>query len=131
MVKVRPFGQVADRLVEPLVTALADALDGAPAIECAVGPATRRLGGQWLGARSTAWTILPPRYSRPLRRSFRSPIHSRSRPTSCSRAAGCLSDLAGAPVGAAWTADAVFLVADRSSPHDIRFDDLAEFRLGG
>ena len=39
--------------------------------------------------------------------------------------------LAGAPVGAAWTADAVFLVADRSSPHDIRFDDLAEFRLGG
>ena len=50
MVKVRPFGQVADRLVEPLVTALADALDGAPAIECAVGPATRRLGGQWLGA---------------------------------------------------------------------------------
>ena len=50
MVKVRPFGRVADRLVEPLVTALADALDGAPAIECAVGPATRRLGGQWLGA---------------------------------------------------------------------------------
>jgi hypothetical protein len=36
MVKVRPLGQIADRLVEPLVTALADALDGAPATECAV-----------------------------------------------------------------------------------------------
>ena len=41
------------------------------------------------------------------------------------------SDLAGGLVAASWTADAVFLVADRSSPQGVRFDDLAEFRLGG
>jgi hypothetical protein len=91
MVKVRPFGRVADRLVEPLVTALADALDGAPAVECAVGPLPAGSAGSGWERRSTVWTISPPRYSRPLRRSFRSPIHSRSRPTSCSRAAGCLA----------------------------------------
>jgi 2'-5' RNA ligase len=131
MVKVRPLGQVADRLVEPLVTALADALDGAPAIECAVGPATRRLGGQWLGApvnglddlaaavfEATA-EIVPVTHPQPFQTDI---VLARGRVP---------SDLAGASVGAAWTADAVFLVADRSSPHDIRFDDLAEFRLGG
>ena len=131
MVKVRPFGRVADRLVEPLVTALADALDGAPAIECAVGPATRRLGGQWLGApvnglddlaaavfEATA-EIVPVTHPQPFQADI---VLARGRVP---------RDLAGAPVSAAWTADAVFLVADRSSPHDIRFDDLAEFRLGG
>jgi hypothetical protein len=50
LVKVRPLGHVAERLVEPLVEALEAELDGAPAVECTLGPATRRLGGQWLGA---------------------------------------------------------------------------------
>jgi hypothetical protein len=106
---------------------LADALDGAPAIECAVGPATRRLGGQWLGApvnglddlaaavfEATA-EIVPVTHPQPFLADI---VLARGRVP---------HDLAGAPVGAAWTADAVFLVADRSSPRDVRFDHLAEF----
>src|SRR6266536_2903722 len=50
MVKVRPLGHVDDRVVAPLVDALEAELDGAPVAECVLGPATRRLGGQWLGA---------------------------------------------------------------------------------
>jgi hypothetical protein len=50
LVKLRPLGQVADRVVPPLGEALAAELDGAPAVACRLGPATRRLGGQWLGA---------------------------------------------------------------------------------
>jgi hypothetical protein len=49
MVKVRPLGHVGDRLTEPLVDALEAELDGAPAVDCVLGPATYRLGGQWLG----------------------------------------------------------------------------------
>jgi hypothetical protein len=106
MVKVRPFGQVADRLVEPLVTALADApVNGLDDLAAAVFEATAE--------------IVPVTHPQPFQADI---VLARGRVP---------SDLAGAPVGAAWTADAVFLVADRSSPHDIRFDDLAELRLGG
>jgi hypothetical protein len=50
MVKVRPLGYVDDRIVSLLIDALEAELDGAPAVECVLGPATRRIGGQWLGA---------------------------------------------------------------------------------
>lgn len=50
IVTVRPLGHVAERLVPELVEALGSALAGWPAVACTVGPATRRLGGQWLGA---------------------------------------------------------------------------------
>jgi hypothetical protein len=50
LVKVRPLGHVDDRVVPPLLEVLEAELDGAPPIGCVLGPATRRLGGQWLGA---------------------------------------------------------------------------------
>ena len=43
MVKLRPLGHVDGRLVPPLVAALREELDGAPAADCVLGPATRRL----------------------------------------------------------------------------------------
>jgi hypothetical protein len=50
LVKVRPLGHVDDRVVPPLLEVLEAELDGAPPVGCVLGPATRRLGGQWLGA---------------------------------------------------------------------------------
>src|SRR5919108_4225646 len=50
LVKVRPLGHVDGRIVPSLVAALEAELDGAPAARCVLGPATRRLGGQWLRA---------------------------------------------------------------------------------
>ena len=50
LVKLRPLGRVDDRVVGPLGEVLAAELAGAPAVACRLGPATRRLGGQWLGA---------------------------------------------------------------------------------
>jgi len=50
LVELRPLGHVTGRVVPPLCDALAAGLDGAPAVTCRLGPATRRLGGQWLGA---------------------------------------------------------------------------------
>src|SRR5213592_498263 len=41
LVKLRPLGLVADRVVPPLGEALAAELDGAPAVACRLGPATR------------------------------------------------------------------------------------------
>jgi hypothetical protein len=50
MVKVRPLGAVNDRLIPELIAVLDAELDGAPPVHCVLGPVTRRLGGQWLGA---------------------------------------------------------------------------------
>jgi len=50
IVKLRPLGHVPERLVGPLGEALSAALDGAPAPECVLGPATVRGSGQWLYA---------------------------------------------------------------------------------
>jgi hypothetical protein len=50
MVKVRALGHVDDRTVPLLIDALEAELDGAPPVECVLGPAPRRIGGQWLGA---------------------------------------------------------------------------------
>jgi hypothetical protein len=50
MVKVRPLGYVEDRTMPLLIEALQAELEEALAVECVLGPATRRIGGQWLGA---------------------------------------------------------------------------------
>jgi hypothetical protein len=60
-------------------------------------PRTRRLGGQWLGVPSPAWTTWLPRSSRRPKAWCRSRTHSRSRPTRCSPAAGCRRSWLGGP----------------------------------
>ncbi|MEJ3655966.1 hypothetical protein WEH80_23645 [Actinomycetes bacterium KLBMP 9759] len=129
IVKLRPLGHVPDDLVEPLVDALRDELDGLPASRCVLGPATRRLGGQWLGApvqglddlAATVFDatigLVPVTHPQPFQADV---VLARGRVP---------ADLAGEPVAADWVADAVFLVADRSAPGGPRLDDVARFAL--
>ena len=81
LVKLRPLGPVADRVVPPLGEALAAELDGAPAVACRLGPETRRLGGHWLGAPVHGLDDLAAVVFEAPRSWCRSPIPSRSRPT--------------------------------------------------
>ena len=48
IVKLRPLGHVAAQLQHPLIEAVQAELAGAPAARARLGPATRRLAGQWL-----------------------------------------------------------------------------------
>ena len=129
LVKLRPLGHVADGLVEPLVEAIGDALDGAERLRCTLGPATRRLGGQWLGVpvrgldtlaaavfEATA-PLVPVTHPQPFQADI---VLARGRVPAA---------LAGTPVAGSWVADIVTLVADRSAPGRPRFTDLAEFAL--
>jgi hypothetical protein len=131
LVKVRPLGHVAERLVEPLVEALEAELDGAPAVECTLGPATRRLGGQWLGLpvrgleelaeavfAATA-VLVPVTHPQPFRADV---VLARGRVP---------KELTGLALSASWTARSVSLVADRSAPGVARFEDLAVIPLAG
>lgn len=123
IVTVRPLGHVAERLVPELVEALGSALAGWPAVACTVGPATRRLGGQWLGAPvaglddlagvifEVTSPIVPVTHPQPFQADI---VLARGRVP---------SEISGHPVSASWTADAVSLVADRSSPRVMRYDD--------
>jgi hypothetical protein len=81
LVKLRPLGPVADRVMAPLRAALQAELDGAPAAACRLGPATRRLGGQWLGAPVSGLDDLAAVVFEATERLARSPTPSRSRPT--------------------------------------------------
>jgi 2'-5' RNA ligase len=131
MVKLRPLGHVDDRVVAPLREALAAELDGAPAVVCRLGPATRRLGGQWLGAPvhglddlaavvfDATGQLVPVTHPQPFRADV---VLARGRVP---------RELAGRPVAGSWTARSVSLVADRSSPVAARFEDLATFPLAG
>jgi 2'-5' RNA ligase len=131
LVKLRPLGQVDDRVVEPLRVALEAELDGAPAVACRLGPATRRLGGQWLGAPvhgldelaavvfEATQALVPVTHPQPFRADV---VLARGRVP---------QELAGRPVAGSWTARSVALVADRSSPRGVRLEDLATFPLAG
>jgi 2'-5' RNA ligase len=129
LVKLRPLGHVPDRLVGPLTEAIGDALAGAEPLRCTLGPATRRLGGQWLGVpvcgldslaeavfEATA-PVVPVTHPQPFQADL---VLARGRVPAA---------LAGTPVEGSWLADTVVLVADRSAPGRPRFTDLAEFAL--
>jgi hypothetical protein len=130
MVKLRPLGYVETRVVPPLRDVLEAELDGAPTAECVLGPATRRLGGDWLGVPvagldelaavifEVTSELVPVTHPQP----FRADV---------ALATGRVpKELAGLPVSARWTARSVALVADRSSPHGPRFENLTEIELG-
>jgi 2'-5' RNA ligase len=131
LVKLRPLGPVADRVVPPLGEALAAELDGAPAVACRLGPETRRLGGQWLGAPvhglddlaavvfEATEELVPVTHPQPFQADV---VLARGRVP---------RELAGRPVTGSWTARSVSLVADRSSPRGVRFEDLVSFPLEG
>lgn len=128
MVKVRPLGYVEDRVVRPLREVLEAELDGAPAVECTLGPSTRRLD-QWLGAPvegldelaavvfEVTSELVPVTHPQPFRADV---VLARGRVP---------RELGGRPIRASWTARSVALVADRSSPRGPRFEDLAMFPL--
>jgi 2'-5' RNA ligase len=129
LVKLRPLGQVDGRVVGPLRAALEAELDGAPSVACRLGPATRRLGGQWLGAPvhglddlaavvfEATERLVPVTYPQPFQADV---VLARGRVP---------RELAGRPVAGSWTARSVALVADRSFPHAVRLEDLATFPL--
>jgi 2'-5' RNA ligase len=131
LVKLRPLGHVRDRVVGPLCDALAAELDGAPAVACRLGPATRRLGGQWLGVPvhglddlaavvfEATEELVPVTHPQPYQADL---VLARGRVP---------RELAGRPVTGSWTARTVSLVADRSSPRGARLEDLANFPLEG
>ena len=131
IVKLRPLGHVPDHLVDPLVAALSDELAGVPRVRCTLGPATRRLGGQWLGAPVSGLDdlaavvfdatvgLVPVTHPQPFQADV---VLARGRVPAA---------LAGEPVAAKWTAREVALVADRSSPRRPLLEDIATFRLTG
>jgi hypothetical protein len=120
---------VDGRVVAPLREALAAELDGAPAVVCRLGPATRRLGGQWLGAPvhgldelagvvfEATQELVPVTHPQPFQADL---VLARGRVP---------AELAGRPVAGSWTARSVSLLADRSSPQAVRFQELASFPL--
>jgi 2'-5' RNA ligase len=130
LVKVRPLGHVDDRVVPPLVEVLEAELDGAPAAPCVLGPVTRRLGGQWLGAPvagleelaaavfEATEELVPVTHPQPFQADV---VLARGRVPRW---------LAGRPLSASWTARSVALVADRSAPGAARYEDLAVIPLG-
>jgi hypothetical protein len=131
IVKVRPLGHVAVHLVDPLLEALRVELDGAPAVECRLGPATARPGGQWLcvpvhGLEEIGAAVF----------AATSPVvpvtHPQSFHSELMLATGRVPrELAGTPVVAAWRADRLVLVADRSSPGRPNLVDVADVPLIG
>jgi 2'-5' RNA ligase len=130
LVKLRPLGHVDGRVVPALRDALEAELDGAPAVACRLGPATRRLGGQWLGAPvgglddlaavvfEATQELVPVTHPQPFQADV---VLARGRVP---------RELAGRPVAGSWTARSVSLLADRSAPGVVRFEELAAFPLG-
>ena len=129
LVKLRPLGHVDGRVVPALRDALEAELDGAPAVACRLGPATRSLVGQWLGAPvhgldelaavvfEATQELVPVTHPQPFQADV---VLARGRVP---------RELAGRAVAGAWTARSVALLADRSSPGTVRFEELAGFPL--
>jgi 2'-5' RNA ligase len=130
LVKLRPLGHVDGRVVRALRDALEAELDGAPAVACRLGPATRRLGGQWLGAPvhglddlaavvfEATQELVPVTHPQPFQADV---VLARGRVP---------RELAGRPVAGSWTARSVSLLADRSVAGVVRLEKLATFPLG-
>jgi 2'-5' RNA ligase len=131
IVKLRPLGHVPGHLTAPLATALRDELTGVPPVRCTLGPATRRLGGQWLGVPVSGLDdlaalvfdatvgLVPVTHPQPFRADV---VLARGRVPAV---------LAGEPVAAQWTAREVALVADRSAPRRPLLEDVAVVPLTG
>jgi 2'-5' RNA ligase len=131
IVKLRPLGHVPPHVVEPLVAALSEELDGVPPVACTLGPATRRMHGQWLGAPVSGLDdlsavvfdatvgLVPVTHPQPFQADV---VLARGRVPAA---------LAGEPVSAQWTTREVALVADRSAPRNPRLEDVAVFPLDG
>ena len=131
LVKLRPLGHVPEHLADPLATALSDELAGVPPVRCTLGPATRRLGGQWLGVPVSVLDelaalvfdatvgLVPVTHPQPFAADV---VLARGRVP---------AELAGQPVDAEWTAREVALVADRSSPGRPLLEDVAVVPLSG
>jgi 2'-5' RNA ligase len=131
LVKLRPLGHVDGRVVPALRDALGAELDGAPATACRLGPATRRLGGQWLGVPvdglddlaavvfEATEELVPVTHPQPFQADL---VLARGRVP---------RELAGRPVAGSWTARSVSRLADRSAPGRVRFEELASFPLEG
>ena len=131
LVKLRPLGHVPDRVVAPRCDALAAELDGAPAVACRLGPATRRLGGQWLGVPvhglddlaavvfEATEELVPVTHPQPYQADL---VLARGRVP---------RELAGRPVTGSWTARTVSLVRRPLLARGARLEDLANFPLEG
>ena len=131
LVKLRPLGHVDGRVVPALRDALGAELDGAPAAACRLGPATRRLGGQWLGVPVAGLDDLSAVVFEATEELV--PVtHPQPYQADLVLAMGRVpSELAGRPVAGSWTARSVSLLADRSAPGRVQFEELASFPLEG
>lgn len=132
MVKLRPLGHVDPRVMAPRLADVLEAeLDGAPAVECVLGPSTaRRYAGATLAAPvaglddlaavvfAATEPLVPVTHPQPFNAAI---VLARGRVP---------KQVAGDPVAARWTVRSVCLVADRSSPGRIRYENLAEIPLG-
>ena len=99
----------------PPCEALQAELDGAPAVGCVLGPATRRLGGQWLGVPVAGLDDLAASVFAAAQGLV--PVTTRNRfQADVVLARGGPRELAGRPVSASWTATSLLVVADRWSP---------------
>jgi 2'-5' RNA ligase len=129
LIKVRPLGHVDDATAKLLADLLRAELAGAPAVQCVLGPTTRRLGGQWLGVPVTGLEALGAVVF-DLTEDLVPVTHPQPFQADVVLARGKVkADLAGRPLSASWTAQSLALVADRSSPGTARFEDLAVFPL--
>lgn len=132
MVKLRPLGHVDPRVMAPRLADVLEAeLDGAPAAGCVLGPETaRQYAGTTLAVPVAGLDdladvvfagtepLVPVTHPQPFHAAI---VLARGRVP---------RHLAGEQVAAGWTARSVCLVADRSSPGRVRYENLAEVPLG-
>ena len=129
IVKLRPLGHVPPDLGEPLIETVRAELEGAPAVRASLGPATRILGGQWLGAPVAGLDDLPAAVFTATE-SLVPVTHPQPFQADVVLARGRVPPhLAGVQLTGEWTVTEVLLVADRSAPGRPRLDDLAAIGL--
>jgi 2'-5' RNA ligase len=129
ILKLRPLGHVATRLVDPLVAALEESLDGAPARAVTLGSTERRWAGRALCVPVAGVDDLAEAVFEATERLV--PVtHPQPYYAHLMVAAGRIPRGAdGTAVVGGWTVSDVRLVADRSSPRGVRLEDLAVLEL--